>query len=330
MCLLPLKASLNPAGGRPLLDPEGELKLPCGKCDECISRRASDWATRAKHEISEHTQNCFLTLTYNEENLSSKETVKSDFQKFFKKLRKKLKIPKNPYNYRTEYRNWLEHQTEHGLKYMVSYEYGTQYYRPHMHAIIFNYSPPDQEYLRDSPAGYPLYISNEIEDLWGKGYHSIAEANEKTAYYIASYALKGKERTVLDKETGEYLELCDTMDVSKLPAIGLNFLINNADQIVNTNDCLPRYYQKKIEQYYPDLFQQLQDKQMQAIKNRSDHEKFAKFTIINQKSSLHSTAFRENCSSTQGNCRKTKEQDFLEQQLKYKRDDYVAITKGKT
>ena len=202
MCLSPISAALNPEGGRPTITSEGNLKLPCGKCVECISRRASEWATRAEHEIAEHDENCFLTLTYDDENLPGKYIVKEDFQKFMKKLRKK---------------------TGKKLQFMVSYEYGERTARPHMHAIIFGYNPPNQEYLRDTLSGYPLFASDSVSELWGKGYHSIAEANAQTAYYIASYALKGKSKVIFDADLNKEVEVHDQMDASKKPAIGLKY-----------------------------------------------------------------------------------------------------------
>ena len=135
MCLNPIRASLPEDGGRPEINPEGELKLPCGKCHLCISKRSLEWGTRARHEISQHTENCFITLTYSEENLCSQFIIKSDFQKFMKRLRRK---------------------TNQKIKYMVSYEYGTKTFRPHMHAIIFGYTPPNQSHIRTTKAGSKL------------------------------------------------------------------------------------------------------------------------------------------------------------------------------
>ena len=142
-------------GGRPKLDPEGELKLPCGKCDECISKRSIEWATRAKHEISTHKENCFITLTYDDDHRPD-GIIKRDFQLFIKKLRKRYRKP---------------------IRYMVSYEYGTKTNLPHMHAILFGYDFKDQKLLKYNK-GNPLFTSKHLTSLWDKGFHSIAEANE--------------------------------------------------------------------------------------------------------------------------------------------------------
>ena len=197
MCLFPLKAKLNDIG-RIEFNHEGDLKLPCGKCTECVSKRALEWATRARHEIATHKENCFITLTYSEENLPSHFIVKNEFQKFMKRLRKLTKLK---------------------LRYMVSHEYGTQKFRPHHHAIIFGYNPKDQKFNRTTPKGEKLFTSPELEKLWKHGFHSIGTANEKTAYYIASYSLKGKKHSYTDNNSGEIIEVNDCMDCSKRPAL---------------------------------------------------------------------------------------------------------------
>lgn len=310
MCLSPLRASLQ-SEGRPIFHSEGEVPIPCGKCHECISRRASEWATRAKHEISEHSQNSFLTLTYNDDNLRSDFIVKEDFQNFLKRLRKNENIK---------------------FRYMVSYEYGSQRYRPHMHAILFGYDPPNQKFINTSPSGHKLYTSKAIEKAWSNrkgeplGYHSIGEANGETAYYIASYALKGKKRIIEHPDTGEKLEIADQMDASKRPAIGLNYFLKNADQLVYSGDVLPRYYVKKLEEHFPDLHEYYQNRMLESIKNRSDHEKFAKFCIDSQKSSLHDPIFRADYENNQRN---VKEASIRKKHLKFQRNQYAMRSRDK-
>lgn len=259
MCLSPIHAERQEFG-RPKFTYHGELRLPCGKCIECIKKRASEWALRAKHEISLHNENCFLTLTYDDEHLPSNFIIKSDFQNFLKKIRKKEK-----------------------LRYIVSYEYGSKRFRPHMHAIIFGYMPDDLSLIKHTDKGDPLFHSKHIEKMWGKGFHSIGSANEKTAYYIAAYALKGKKHTLYHPETGEEVVVCDTMDCSKRPGIGLEYLKKNAAQLVNSKEILPRYYLKKLSEFSLDLLEQYENQQMENLKIRSSHELLAKYVIEHQK-----------------------------------------------
>lgn len=269
MCLMPISAARQEHGA-PKFDPEGELKLPCGKCTECIKKRSIDWATRARHEMSCHKENCFLTLTYNPESLPSDFIVKKDFQKFIENLR-----------------------YHHDVRYMVSYEYGTKNFRPHMHAILFGYSPDDQKFYKNSKSGEMLFTSKFIDNLWNKGFHSIGTANEKTAYYIASYALKGKKHEITHPNTGEIETVTDTMDVSKRPGIGLEYFKRNYKQLVDTRSPLPRYYQKKLEEIDLDYFQKFQDQQTSDLKTRSSHEVYAKFCIDQQKLDQSDSEYRK-------------------------------------
>lgn len=306
--------------GRPTFDPEGEICLPCGKCDECISRRAIEWATRAKHEISCHEDNCFITLTYDNDSRPER-ILKADFQKFLKRLRKK-------YNLKNK------------LKYMVSYEYGTKNNNFHMHAILFGYNFKNQKlykYNNDNP----LFTSQDLADLWPYGYHSIGEANAKTAYYIASYALKGNSKEAVNPNTGEIDDFTDCMDVSKRPAIGLSYFVKNAEQIISSGN-VPRYYQKKLlepewcldkfPQYakiiskFPELAEKLDEINHQKFTQRSDHEIFAAHTIKSRKNNASDTSFREASGTSKKNNRHFQERKIISNYLKNKRDNYVALS----
>lgn len=307
MCLSPFRATrdytIEDAGpfkrkekfGKIRLSNEGELLLPCGKCSECISKRAFDWATRTRHEISCHDQNTFITLTYDEENLKKINPLhfKREFQLFMKKLRKERPNP---------------------LRYLVSHEYGGKTGRPHHHAIIFGYDPQDQYHFTNSPSGEKLYRSNELEKLWTNGISSIGTANEKTAYYIASYALKSNTINSVHPTTHEIIELKDSMDTSKRPAIGKNYLMQNYQQLFGQNTMLPRYYIKLIEkQLEPDLPQEkrfisintadellnkYETHQQSNIRIKTPQQKYAKHIITTQKQDSKEKALRDDINQT--------------------------------
>jgi hypothetical protein len=206
-----------------------------------------------------------------------------------------------------------KHQLNKSFKYIVSHEYGSKTGRPHHHAIIFGWTPANQSYLQKAPSGEPLYTSPELEKLWPYGYHSIGEANEKTAYYIASYALKSNTYRDTDNTTGETVEYTDSMDSSRNTAIGYEYFINNYKQLTQLGTILPRYYvklletapdrlenkitkQKKICPKFKefalqsqDHLQIYQDNLMINYKNsKTAHQRFAKFVITEQKQSIDS------------------------------------------
>lgn len=180
------------------------------------------------------------------------------------------------------------------INYIVSHEYGSQTFRPHHHVMIFGYDPDDQEYLRTTKKGYPLFTSDFISTIWKHGFHSIGEANAKTAYYIAAYALKGKTHDLLDPTTGEYVKVNDSFDCSKRPGIGLNYFKQNYQQLLNSDSRLPRYYVKKLQELHPDLHEEYENKTNQKIQTRSSHQVYAKFKLTNTLKYINNSEFRNN------------------------------------
>lgn len=294
MCLFPVRAQPQEFG-KPKLDPEGELQLPCGKCFECKSKRAFDWAIRCKHEIACHNENSFITLTYDDENLPSFLIVKDYFQKFIKRLRK---------------------LTKQKLKYIVSHEYGSKSGRPHHHCIIFGWNPSNQVYLQKAPSGEPLFTSEQLEKLWPYGYHSIGTANEKTAYYIASYSLKSSKHSIICPNTGSITEVSDSMDSSRRTAIGYEYFMQHYQQLSQLDELLPRYYVKLLDRHYPDYLEIYQNNlNIKQNNPKGSFERLAKFVITNQKDENANNNFR-----SQPNVKK--ERDGLRKILEMNRDEY--------
>lgn len=65
--------------------------IPCGQCQPCLISRANSWACRAYLESKQYENNCFVTLTYNNENIpKNRSLIKKDLQDFWKRLRKHL------------------------------------------------------------------------------------------------------------------------------------------------------------------------------------------------------------------------------------------------
>ena len=205
------------------------------------------------HEIQLHDDNCFITLTYDDEHMPSDYSLrKEDFQKFLKRLRDHIKPKK--------------------IRYFMCGEYGEDSWRPHYHAIIFNYDFPDKLRVQSKEVDNPYYISPELSSLWPYGYHIIAEANFDTAAYVARYCTKKitgdkaethYHRTILDwnEFTGEIYHYEEVQlepeyaTMSKKPAIGKewfdkyktdcypsDFLIVDGRKVP-----IPKYYDKLLE-----------------------------------------------------------------------------------
>jgi len=73
------------------------ISVPCGRCDGCLLERGRNWTIRIMHEAQMHCENSFITLTYKDEHLVygrlQPTLVKSDLQKFWKRLRKEINVP---------------------------------------------------------------------------------------------------------------------------------------------------------------------------------------------------------------------------------------------
>lgn len=65
------------------------IEIPCGQCIGCRLERSRQWAMRCVHEASLHDDNCFVTLTYNDQHIPSDAGLRHrDYQLFMKRLRK--------------------------------------------------------------------------------------------------------------------------------------------------------------------------------------------------------------------------------------------------
>ena len=153
------------------------ITVKCGQCHGCRLERSRQWAMRCVHESYLYKNNCFITLTYNDENVPHRGQLHyPHFVAFMKRLRK--------------------HQQ--GIRFYMGGEYGSINWRPHYHAILFNWDWKDREYYKTTGSGEKIYISQQLEKLWPHGYSSTANATFESAAYIARYCMQ--KRTGKDAE----------------------------------------------------------------------------------------------------------------------------------
>ncbi len=139
----------------------------CGKCLDCQTSLAKEWALRLCEETKSHKDYFMLTLTYNDGNLPSDGNVsKRDVQLFLKRFRKSIK---------------------HEVRYFACGEYGDDYSRPHYHLIIWGWYPPDTYFFKTDNAGNPIYRSPIIEECWKKGFSSVIAFRNDLALYVSLY-----------------------------------------------------------------------------------------------------------------------------------------------
>lgn len=147
---------------------------------------------RCLDEASLYQDNSFITLTFNPAVLSRRGNSldKRDFQLFMKRLRK--------------------NSDGQLIRYFHCGEYGSLFYRPHYHALLFNMGFRDRTYLKHSRAGYPVYRSRFLESNWPFGFSSTTDVTFGAAAYVARYHLKKVNNIVEDDHfvnprTGECL-----------------------------------------------------------------------------------------------------------------------------
>ena len=155
------------------------ITLPCGRCVGCRLKRSKEWAIRCIHESKLHSDNAFITLTYDDKKLpyrpigvppADKSLYYPDFQKFMKRLRK-------AYSGRI-------------IRFYMAGEYGEQFGRPHFHACLFGVDFSDKIPFKKTPSGSVIYTSKILEKLWPYGFSSVGNVDFQSAAYVARYIMK--------------------------------------------------------------------------------------------------------------------------------------------
>lgn len=237
-----------------------EIKVPCGQCIGCRLEYSRKWAIRCMHEADTHELNCFLTLTYEDKFLSKNNSLnKTDIQKFFKKLRKRV-FPKK-------------------LRYFQCGEYGDKSGRPHHHALIFGWRPDDLE-LFSTRGGYNVYESAVLNNVWKLGFVAVGDVTFDSAAYVARYVIKkvSGDKALLHyssivPETGEIINerLPEFVTMSRRPGIGYEWFkryksdVYPSDTLVVTGRGVmkpPRYYDDRLEFDDPKLLRKIKARRL--------------------------------------------------------------------
>lgn len=238
--------------------------LPCGKCLGCTMKRSRDWTVRMMHELEYSSCACFITLTYNEQFVPRSEYCdyrtgeinesltlrKSDFQKFMKRLRKYIEPLR--------------------IRFFACGEYGSHTYRPHYHAVIFNYSFPDKK-VHAVDNGYVQYTSKALEKLWPFGYSLICEVNFATCAYVARYCTKkANPKHNMDYQTFNIEPEFSLM--SRRPGIGYQWYLDHKDELIDCQKLYfstlrggveafaPKFYEKNLAEDFPERFEEIKEK----------------------------------------------------------------------
>lgn len=152
--------------------------VPCGKCYECLRKKAADWRFRLLQELRYATHNdfFFVTLTFSDESL---DALASD-------------SPDTPLNglVKIAVRRFLErYRAKYGksLRHFFITELGGKLGRIHLHGVII--AP---RCLRPKTTPHKVDIP-VFTDLWSYGYTWVGWCTQATMSYTLKYIFKGTD-----------------------------------------------------------------------------------------------------------------------------------------
>lgn len=250
------------------------ISVPCGRCDGCLLERGRNWTIRIMHEAQMHDANSFLTLTYDDANLTYGRTqatlYKKDLQDFWKRLRKELDVK---------------------VRYFACGEYGEQRSRPHYHACLFGYDFPDK-ILHTIESGNRLYTSSLLDRVWANGHCSVGALTPGSAAYVARYVLDkkfGKERKYYeDKGIEPEFTVMSRGGREGAGGIGQRWFekyagdVYPADRVVLEGGAFskpPRYYDELRKKSFPQEIENLKIIRMNRAEEVPIEERLAKRMI---------------------------------------------------
>lgn len=219
------------------------------------------------HEAQMHEQNCFITLTYNDNHIPKGESLKyRDWQLFAKRLRKHYKKK---------------------IRFYMCGEYGETFSRPHYHACLFGIDFQDKKPVSELASKAKIYESATLTKIWGKGHTTVGNVTFESAAYIARYIMKkitgdlAKEHyTTIDK-WGEIHEKTPEFNrMSLKPGIGANWFkrfykdVYPSDEVITNGHASrpPRYYDKINEKNHPENMEDIKyQRYLNSLTRKEDH-----------------------------------------------------------
>lgn len=239
------------------------FNIPCGQCVGCRLNYSRQWAIRLVHENQMHEQSCFITLTFNDEELNKRANPGSlnvrDFQLFMKKLRKK--------------------HPEKKIRFFHCGEYGEKNNRPHYHALIYNHDFPDRKLFKQRKE-IKLYTSKELEELWPYGFSTIGDVTFQSSAYVARYIMKKQKGdnaeqhySDIDPTTGEVTTIQpEYCTMSRKPGIGYEWFKKYKSDVYPKDICIINNHEVKPPRYYDTLLtkEELEEVKKQRIKKMAE------------------------------------------------------------
>lgn len=226
--------------------------LPCGQCFGCRRDRALDWQVRLVHEAKLHSDNWFVTWTYDDDHLPPDRGLHvEDMQALMKRIRRR--------------------RSGELIRFFTAGEYGPSTLRPHWHSLMFGLRLDD---LRPLAGKDGEFSSRFLDEVWGKGSVHVGTLTAESVAYCSQYVVDKRTGQLaeshysrLDPVTGELYQVApERALMSNRPGIGkLAFERWQAD--FTSGDFVaikgggkapvPAYYDKLLIRENPELMEQL-------------------------------------------------------------------------
>jgi hypothetical protein len=255
---------------------EDEFAVGCGVCIGCRLERSRQWAMRCMHEAQGHEENCFVTLTY-DENTMPYSLVLKDVQKFMKRLRGGYS-PKKIRFYmcgeyapvRDEYGRVVKDNKKRELK-----------GRPHYHILLFGHDFEDKVKWKIKK-GHQLYRSEILESLWKKGHALIGAVTFDSAAYVARYIMKkylggtNKDKLEIYKGRDKEFTTMSRGGTGGLGGIGMKWIEEFGNGVYEEDRAIIKGKEVMPSKYYDKIYDLNEPEKMEIIKKKRVEEALKK------------------------------------------------------
>lgn len=220
----------------------GTVPFGCGQCLPCRINRARQWQWRQVLESLTHDENCFVTLTYSDDNLPRDGSLDPKaLQLFLKRVREKIEPLR--------------------IRFFAVGEYGEHSLRPHYHLSLFGLSGFTVVHGHNAA----FTGSQAIAASWPHGFVQVGEFTPASAGYLTGYVVKKlKDRTTgaLGDRRPEFARMSNRPGIGAASMLtiakslndgGIPFIEETGDiphslKIGRKNVPLPRYLIQKLRE----------------------------------------------------------------------------------
>nr|UQB76417.1 replication associated protein [Flumine microvirus 28] len=255
--------------------PVDAVGAPCRSCMPCRLEKSRVTALRCTHEARVFENNCFITLTFNDDSLKEYmpcfdglySLERKIVQDFMKRLRMKfqrgwtyvLRDGKERVCSSSEVRAYGcgEYGEEcmtcrRSRRFCVCSFFVSDLGRPHFHFCLFNCHFPDRVF-EGGRDGFRYYSSKCLSSLWEYGFSSVCDFSFETAAYVARYCTK---KISGEKAVKHYRGRLPEFPIYPTRGGGLGkpwFEKYGETDVIPTDSCIARYVKCGVPEYYDRL-----------------------------------------------------------------------------